>query len=133
VAPPSQLKSGVEYSGVLEVVMRSSAADVARYIAEQPKEWQSALNQLRNTCRRKLVYGMPSYERRGQVEVGFGKQARYLSLYILKQPVFEAHRAELGGLSLGKGCIRYRRPDQIDWAVVSSLLADTHASTDVVC
>ena len=64
-----------------------------------------------------MVYGMPSYERRGQVQVGFGKQARYLSLYILKQPVFEAHRAELGGLGLGKGCIRYRQPDQIDWAV----------------
>ena len=120
--------------------MRSSAADVARYIAEQPKEWQPALNQLRKTCRRELrgytesmVYGMPSYQRSGQVEVGFAKQARYLSLYILKQPVFEAHRAELTGLNLGKGCIRYRRPEQIDWVVVASLLADTRASTDLVC
>jgi uncharacterized protein YdhG (YjbR/CyaY superfamily) len=90
--------------------MRSSAADVARYIAEQLKEWQPALNQLRITRRRKLrgytesmVFGMPSYERRGQVEVGFGKQARYLSLYNIKLPVFEAHRAELGGAQPWKG------------------------------
>jgi uncharacterized protein YdhG (YjbR/CyaY superfamily) len=124
----------------MEVVMRSTAADVASYIVDQPKEWQPTLNRLRNTCRRQLrgyteslAYGMPSYERGGQVEVGFGKQARYLSLYILKQPVFEAHRAELKGLSLGKGCIRYRRPEQIDWVVVSRLLADTHASTDAIC
>jgi uncharacterized protein YdhG (YjbR/CyaY superfamily) len=127
-------------AGVMKIVMRSTASDVARYIADQPKEWQPSLKQLRNICRKQLrgytesmAYGMPSYERSGQVEVGFGKQARYLSLYILKQPVFEAHRADLVNLSLGKGCIRYRRPDQIDWAVVSSLLADTHASTDAIC
>jgi uncharacterized protein YdhG (YjbR/CyaY superfamily) len=123
-----------------EVVMRSTAADVVRYIGDQPKEWQPALAKLRNTCRKQLrgytesmAYGMPSYDRNGQVEVGFAKQARYLSLYILKQPVFEAHRGALNGLSLGKGCIRYRRPDQIDWAVVSSLLADTRASADDSC
>jgi uncharacterized protein YdhG (YjbR/CyaY superfamily) len=121
-------------------MMRSTAADVVRYIAEQPEEWQPTLKELRARCRNQLrgftegmAYGMPSYERRGQVEVGFGKQARYLSLYILKQPVFEAHRADLSGLSLGKGCIRYRRPDQVDWAVVSLLLADTYASTDAIC
>jgi hypothetical protein len=67
------------------------------------------------------------------IEVGFGKQARYLSLYILKQPVFEAHRAEFAGVSLGKGCIRFRRPEQIDWAIVSRLLVDTYTSTDRAC
>jgi uncharacterized protein YdhG (YjbR/CyaY superfamily) len=120
--------------------MRSTAADVARYIAEQPKEWQPTLKTLRSACRTQLpgytesmAYGMPSYARQGLIEVGFGKQARYLSLYILKQPVFEAHRAELAGLSLGKGCIRFRQPNQIDWSIVSSLLADTFTSTDQIC
>lgn len=41
-----------------------------------------------------------------------------------------AHLDQLVGLSLGKGCIRYRQPDQVDWDVISSLLADTCASTD---
>ena len=137
---PTSANLALAEPGEMEVVMRSTAADVARYIADQPKEWQPALNKLRDTCRKQLrgytecmAYGMPSYERSGQVEVGFAKQARYLSLYILNQPVFEAHRAELSDLSLGKGCIRYRRPDQIDWAVVSRLLADTHASADAIC
>ena len=49
---------------------------------------------------------MPSYGRDGHTEVGFGKQTHYLSLYILKQQVFDAHRAALAGLNLGKGCIR---------------------------
>jgi uncharacterized protein YdhG (YjbR/CyaY superfamily) len=120
--------------------MKSSAADVARYIAEQPKDWQPTLKRLRTACRSQLrgyaegmAYGMPSYARGGVIEVGFAKQARYLSLYILKQPVFEAHRAELTGLSLGKGCIRYRQPDQVDWGIVSSLLAATCASRDPIC
>jgi uncharacterized protein YdhG (YjbR/CyaY superfamily) len=120
--------------------MKSDAVSVVGYISEQPAEWQPALKKLRAACRHELpgytesmAHGMPSYARGGEIEVGFGKQAHYLSLYILKQPVFDAHRAELAGLSLGKGCIRYRRPEQLDWAVVSSLLAETWRSTDAVC
>jgi hypothetical protein len=44
----------------------------------------------------------PSYARHEKIEVDFGKQARYLSLYILKQPVLDAHRPEPAGLSLGR-------------------------------
>jgi uncharacterized protein YdhG (YjbR/CyaY superfamily) len=120
--------------------MRSDAATVDEYIAQQPTEWQPALGELRAVCHRllsgyteEMAYGMPSYRRNGRVEVSFGKQARYLSLYILNQSVFEAHRAGLAGLSLGKGCIRYRRPDQIDWDVVSSLLVAARGSADPVC
>jgi uncharacterized protein YdhG (YjbR/CyaY superfamily) len=120
--------------------MKSEAATVAGYIGEQPIEWRPTLEKLRAACRRELrgyhermAHGMPSYDRSGQPEVGFGRQARYLSLYVLKQAVLDAHRVELTGLRLGKGCIRYRRPDQVDWDIVSSLLADTFASTDPVC
>jgi uncharacterized protein YdhG (YjbR/CyaY superfamily) len=120
--------------------MRSAAPTVAAYINEQPDDWRPVLKKLRAACRRGLdgyteamAYGMPAYSRDGQIEVTFGKQAHYLSLYILKQPVFEAHRVDLTGLSLGKGCIRYRRPDQIDWSVVASLLSDTHASACEIC
>jgi uncharacterized protein YdhG (YjbR/CyaY superfamily) len=124
----------------MEVEMRSTAASVVRYIAEQSREWQPTLKKLRAACRSQLhgytesmAYGMPSYGRDGKIEVSFGKQTRYFSLYILKQPVFEAHRAELAGLSLGKGCIRYRKPDQVDWDIVSGLLADTCSSLDPTC
>jgi uncharacterized protein YdhG (YjbR/CyaY superfamily) len=120
--------------------MKSAATTVVRYIEEQPVAWRPTLEKLRAACRRELrgynesmAYGMPSYGHAGQIEVGFGRQARYLSLYVLKQAVLDAHRYELTGLSLGKGCIRYRRPDQVDWDIVSSLLADTFASTDPIC
>ena len=120
--------------------MRSAARTAASYVDEQPLEWQPTLRKLRAACRRTLTghteamaHGMPSYSRDGQVEVAFAKQAHHLSLYILKKPVFDAHRADLAGLSLGKGCIRYRRPDQVDWRVVESLLADTRDTTGDIC
>ena len=120
--------------------MRSSATTVTGYIEEQPSDWKPTLKKLRAACRRELrgyseslQYGMPAYARAGQVEVTFAKQAHYLSLYILKKPVFDAHRGDLAGLSLGKGCIRYRRPGQIDWDVVSRLLSETRKSAGVIC
>jgi uncharacterized protein YdhG (YjbR/CyaY superfamily) len=120
--------------------VKSEATTIATYIAEQPPEWQAVLRKLRVACRRELAgyaegmeYGMPSYVRDGRVEVAFAKQARYLSLYVLKQSVFDAHRSELNGLRLGKGCIRYRRPNQIDWNVVTRLLSETRTSTDDIC
>jgi uncharacterized protein YdhG (YjbR/CyaY superfamily) len=120
--------------------MQSSAMTVDEYIDEQPSDWQPTLEQLRAACRRELAdheegmsYGSPSYSRDGQVEVSFAKQVRYLSLYILKQEVFDAHRDELAGLNLGKGCIRYSRPEQIDGSVVAGLLADTRTSTAPIC
>jgi uncharacterized protein YdhG (YjbR/CyaY superfamily) len=128
------------WSAVVEVAMKSDAASVVGYIGEQPAEWQPALRKLRTICRRELrgyaetiTYGMPSYGHGGQIEVAFGKQAKYLSLYILKQRVLDARRAQLSGLSIGKGVIRYQRPEQIDWDIVSGLLADTWASADAVC
>ena len=116
------------------------AEDVMSYIDEQPDTWRPSLKKLRALCRRELrgysegiAYGMPSYAREGQTEIGFGKHARYLSLYVLKQPVLDAHRSELLGLSVGKGCIRFRTPEQIDWDLVGKLVTDTAASAADIC
>ena len=120
--------------------MRSAAASVRSYIDEQPPDWQPTLKKLRALCRRELAgyreamaYGLPSYARDGQAEVAFGRQARYLSLYILKKPVLDACREQLAGISTGKGCIRYRRPDQIDWDIVTTLLSHTRTSAAAIC
>jgi hypothetical protein len=44
-----------------------------------------------------------------------------------------AHRDRLAGLSVGKGCIRYRRPEQMDVDVVRSVLALTAATSGPIC
>jgi uncharacterized protein YdhG (YjbR/CyaY superfamily) len=112
--------------------VKSSAADVDEYLDEYDGEWREALIQLRSTCKTLLAgydevmaHGMPTYGRSGRIEVSFAKQAQYLSVYILKEAILDLHRAELAGLSVGKGCIRYRRVDQIDWNLIAQLLVDT--------
>ncbi len=80
-----------------------------------------------------MRYGMPSYERDGEVEIGFASQKAYISFYVLRQAALEANASRLEGLSVGKGCIRFRRPEQIDEETVRLLLAATVADDGPIC
>ena len=81
-----------------------------------------------------MAYGMPSYRRAdGEVEVAFASQKQYISLYILKSSVLDKYRLELGHLDLGKGCIRYRKPHQIDFHMVTKLLEESRLSDTDIC
>jgi len=122
--------------------MQSSAKDVTTYIEEAPAERREALARLRDLCRAELTgfeetmdYGGPSYARNGEVEVGFASQKHFIGLYILRTDVMSAHRDLLKGkgISVGKGAIRYSKPELIDFGVVESMLRGTVASTGPVC
>ena len=111
--------------------MQSKAKDVAAYLQEIPPERQGILIRLRDLCRQtltgyeeKMEYGMPCYKKNGVVAVAFASQKNYLSPYI-KQNVVNAHRDALTGASVGKGCIRFSRPDKMDLTVIEKLLTDT--------
>jgi uncharacterized protein YdhG (YjbR/CyaY superfamily) len=114
--------------------------EIQRYIEDAPEERRPVLNELRAACLAELpgfeesiVYGMPSYSRAGEVEVAFASQRQHISLYVLRTDVMAAHRARLDHLSIGKGAIRYRKPEQVDLAVVRSMLSQTAGSAGPVC
>jgi uncharacterized protein YdhG (YjbR/CyaY superfamily) len=122
--------------------MQSKAKEVTIYIEEAPTERQEALRRLRELCLAELTgfeeareYGGPCYKRNGEVEVGFASQKHFIGLYILRTDVMAAHRDRLQGkgISVGKGAIRYSRPERIDFEVVESLLRETVKSTGPVC
>jgi uncharacterized protein YdhG (YjbR/CyaY superfamily) len=120
--------------------VRSEAANVDQYIAEAPADRRDALELLRRLCVEELAgfeeamrYGMPAYLRDDVVEVGFASQKRYISLYIAREGAVAANESRLAGLSVGKGCIRFRGPEQIDAGVVRSLLDATVADSGPVC
>jgi uncharacterized protein YdhG (YjbR/CyaY superfamily) len=122
--------------------MQSDAKSVDTYLEEVPAERVEALTQLRDLCRTTLKgfdesmeYGMPSYSRDGEVEVAFASQKNYISLYILKQEVMEAHKEALAGkgISFGKGCIRYSKPERIDFKIVEEMLVDNEESDAPIC
>ena len=114
--------------------MPSTAKTVPAYIKEAPAARQAALKQLRELCRTILVGfkesmddGGPSYSRNGVVEVGFASQKNFIALYILRTDVMLSHRYLLNvpGVTLGKGAIRYSRPEKIDFSVVEKMLRAT--------
>ena len=107
--------------------MQSDAKSVDAYLEEVPAERKEALTKLREPCRTALKgfdesieYGMPSYRRSSEVEVAFAGQKNYISLYILKQEVMEARKEAVAGvgISFGKGCIRYSKPERTNFKTV---------------
>jgi uncharacterized protein YdhG (YjbR/CyaY superfamily) len=121
--------------------MQSDTKTVEDYMKDIPMERRAALEELRALCleilegyEEKIQFGMPSYKQKGlDVEVAFASQKQYISLYILKQEVLDKFRDTLQGLSLGKGCIRYRKPDQIDFQIVRDLLKESRQSSSKIC
>lgn len=114
--------------------MQSTAATVDEYLETVPPERLAALTRLRQLCletlqgyEESMQYGGPAYSKNGVVEISFISQKNYISFYVLKKDVVDRYRDQLK--DVGKGCIRYRRPDQIDFAVVEKLLAETASSS----
>jgi uncharacterized protein YdhG (YjbR/CyaY superfamily) len=120
--------------------MISKAPNVDTYIAELPVERRAAIETLRRLCRQHLLgyveamqYGMPTYSRNGKPEVAFASQKQYVALYVMKKDVVDEFRHALTAASIGKGCIRFTRPDKIDFAVIDRLLRRNAQSSGVPC
>jgi uncharacterized protein YdhG (YjbR/CyaY superfamily) len=110
------------------------------YLASVPEARREAMEGLRAACleelhrfEESLAHGMPAYSRNGAVEIGFANRRRYISLYVLRNDVMDAHRGLVDHLDVGKGCIRYGRPADINFSVVRSLLRETSASRGPIC
>jgi uncharacterized protein YdhG (YjbR/CyaY superfamily) len=80
-----------------------------------------------------IDHKMPGYARDGVVEIAFANQKHYVSLYVLRNDVMDAHRASLRDLDVGKACIRYRDRDEMDLDLVRSILRSTAESSGPVC
>lgn len=120
--------------------MQSNAEDVDSYLKEVPADRLEALKKIRQICLQELkgykevmAYGGPCYEKNNVIEAGFASQKHFIGLYILKKDVLDAHRNELKNLSVGKGCIRYTKPDKIDFSLVRKLLIGTRESKNTIC
>lgn len=122
--------------------MQSKAATVDAYIAEAPPERQAVMSAIRNLCRvhlpgyeESMRYGMATYTRNGEAEFAFASQKGYLSLYGMKQGALDPLRDEFtdSGAKIGKGCIRYSRPEQINLEALRRLLQATAASEAGPC
>jgi len=102
----------------------SKATTVGGYLKELPPERRAALGKLRALIRRvapttkeTMKYGLPSF---GEL-CALASQKNYMSLYVCEGDIVKAHLAELGKVSCGKGCIRFRRIDDLNLSAVESI------------
>jgi uncharacterized protein YdhG (YjbR/CyaY superfamily) len=119
--------------------MTSKAADVACYIAELPADRRAAMEKLRDLCRQHLKgfeecmeYGMPGYKRNGALELSVASQKQYIALY-MKPDVVNEFRGALKTASIGKSCVRFRKPEQIDFETIAQMLRRTEATAPCSC
>ncbi|WP_328862801.1 iron chaperone [Streptomyces sp. NBC_00306] len=121
-------------------MVQSQADDVDGYLAEVPEDRREALTRLRELCRGELqgftevmAYDMPAYERDGTAEIAFASQKQYISVYVLREGVRDAFADRLAGHDMGKGCLRFRKPEKIDFELVRDMLRATAKGPGEVC
>jgi uncharacterized protein YdhG (YjbR/CyaY superfamily) len=110
--------------------VRYEVETVADYLAAVPPERREALETLRSLVFRvapsaveTLRYGMPAYDVGDKVLCQFASQKRYVSLY-LDPKVVDRYHGELEGLSLGRGCVRFRKPDKLPLETIERMLRE---------
>ena len=121
-------------------MVQSKATTVDAYIDEAEPGRADALRRFREIAHRRLPnhlesmnWGMATYARDGRSDLAFANQKQYLALYVLKTDVVAAHAEAVAGIDHGKGCIRFRRADKIDWDLVELLIAATAAAEERPC
>ncbi|MCU1646858.1 MAG: hypothetical protein JWN03_7133 [Nocardia sp.] len=121
-------------------MVRSEAADVDAYLAALPENRAPTLTRLREMCRTELegftelmAYGMPSYARTNEVEFAFASQQQYISIYLLRTDVRETFTEALSTHNMGKGCLRFRTPADIDFALIRNLLSANATTPGQIC
>ncbi|MFF4104605.1 iron chaperone [Streptomyces sp. NPDC001903] len=121
-------------------MVHSSASDVDGYLTEVPEERRAALRKVRQLCREELVgfdelmaYGMPAYERDGACEIAFASQKQYILFYLMRSDVREAFEERLAERDMGKGCLRFRKSESIDFDLLRDLLKATAIRPGKIC
>jgi uncharacterized protein YdhG (YjbR/CyaY superfamily) len=107
--------------------MISKAVTISEYLEELPSERRAALTELRALVHRiapqtveAMKYGLPAF---GEL-CAMASQKNYMALYVCESDIVKAHLAELGKVSCGKGCIRFKRITDLNLGTVESLLRE---------
>ena len=107
--------------------MQSKAATISDYLEELPPDRRSALNELRALIHRVapqavewMQYGLPAF---GDL-CAMASQKNYMALYVCEGDIVKAHLPQLGKVSCGKGCIRFKRLADLNLSAVENLLRE---------
>ena len=120
-------------------MVMSTAATVDAYLDEADPARRPALEKLRAAAlanlpghKEEMMYGMPCYTVGGESRFSFASQKQYISLYGLRASANALGVEAASGMD-GKGCMRFKKPEQIDFDLVARLLKHRGASADGGC
>lgn len=109
--------------------MQSKAKTVDAYLAELPEERRKVVALLRDLIRKSvpnakedMQYGMPCYSL-GAMVCAVAAQKGHYSLYVNDAKAVERFRSQLGKLSVGKGCIRFRKTEGLPLETIGHILS----------
>jgi uncharacterized protein YdhG (YjbR/CyaY superfamily) len=110
--------------------------EVDEYITMLPAERREALTALRKLihcsvplARETMDYKMPTFVVGVAPVCSMASQSRHLALYICNPAVMDRHRKALAHLDLGKGCIRFKRLEDLPIEAVEKLLREVARTT----
>jgi uncharacterized protein YdhG (YjbR/CyaY superfamily) len=107
--------------------MTSKATTISEYLEELPPDRRAALGELRSLIHRvapkaveAMKYGLPSF---GEL-CALASQKNYMALYVCEGDIVKTYLAQLGKVSCGKGCIRFKRIEDLNLSVVEGILRE---------
>jgi uncharacterized protein YdhG (YjbR/CyaY superfamily) len=110
--------------------MPTTYADVDTYIDSLDASRQLSLQQLRRIiletvpgAEETIQYNMPYYTYHGML-CAFASQKHYMSFYLLNGEIVEQNRHLLAGLSVGKGCIRFKDFSKLPEPTIRAMLRE---------
>jgi len=116
--------------------MTTTYADVDTYIASLDEPRRTSLEQLRKIiletvpeAEETIQYNMPAYTYHGML-CAFASQKNYMSFYLLDGAIVEKNRYLLTGLSVGKGCIRFKDINKLPETTIRAMLREVALSNE---
>ena len=113
--------------------MQDCAVTVDEYIAAAEPDRREALRALREVirdaapqARDEIRHKMPYYVYHGDL-VAFAAQKSHFSVYVMGDTRLTEHRDALGKLDCGKGCIRFKKLEELPLDVLREIVRDTAA------
>lgn len=80
-----------------------------------------------------ITYRMPGFEVDGVLAFSLASQKAYMSLYICNEAVMGRHKAALAHLNLGKGCIRFKKVEDLPRETLIEIIRDAAANATEGC
>ena len=112
--------------------MKYEVNSVKEYLAAIPAERKPQLEQLISIVKElapdaeeELNYGMPFYPLEGPL-FAIASQKHFMALYVTEHDIVKKYKDELGKVSMGKSCIRFKHIYKINLDVVRQIIEEVY-------